>query len=426
MNRITEITRMDISDVFINGIKEENFFEVITIRYPYYGRLREIDFLKRLYDLRNIPSIDKRYSNAEEEIIQHTVNNNDYSLGWILDDDRFQLKNGDDEFYLKFLCMVFHPVVRDENVEWKLFLNKINELLINDGYELYVSEKVSNREVYGWRMYRRENKFFVPYSQRHKKEIIRKKIQLSINRNARNQIYQILQDYNASYQVTNEYGLNYNEMVEDAVFSDMRHFYTPKCFNEKKEFVETSSLKEFVNSTLPFYIFDLIEFFGKHNPGTEFEEKINTILRLNDLPYKMNDGKIGLVYETQIEQKNIAQIEEAGLRELLQEAAEYYNEGNKKIAVEKIWDAYERLKTYYSPTLDKKKSINKIVEGMSGGQEPFREMFNKEFSELTILGNTFRIRHHEVTKIDIKDERHFEYFYKRCMALVSIAIQYLQ
>ena len=110
---------------------------------------------------------------------------------------------------------------------------------------------------------------------------------------------------------------------------------------------------------------------------------------------------------------------------MLQEADSYYNEGNYKIAVEKIWDAFERLKTYYSPTLDKKKSLEKIINDMSENKEPYKNLFEKEFSELTVIGNSFRIRHHETTKADIEDNRHFEYFYKRCLSLISVAIQYL-
>lgn len=62
---------------------------------------------------------------------------------------------------------------------------------------------------------------------------------------------------------------------------------------------------------------------------------------------------------------------------------------------------------------------------MSNNQQPFIDLFEKEFYELTSLGNNFRIQHHETTKTDIQDKRHYEYFYKRCLSLVSTAIQYL-
>lgn len=72
-----------------------------------------------------------------------------------------------DEVYLKFLCEVFHPAVRYDKGYWKEFLVAINKLLQNDGYEIYPAEKISNRDVYGWRIYQQEdNTLFIPYSQR--------------------------------------------------------------------------------------------------------------------------------------------------------------------------------------------------------------------------------------------------------------------
>ena len=49
MNCITEITKRDILDLFQNGLEIDEFFQTRTVTYNYYGRLEEIDFLKRLY-----------------------------------------------------------------------------------------------------------------------------------------------------------------------------------------------------------------------------------------------------------------------------------------------------------------------------------------------------------------------------------------
>lgn len=133
MNRITEITKRDILDLFRNGLEIEDFFETRTVPYPYFGRLEELNFLKRLYELKDMPSNDSRYENAERDIWQHTVNNDDYPDCWVFEDERFYLQNGDDETYLKFLCEVFHPAVRYEKGYWKEFLTEINKLLQNDG-----------------------------------------------------------------------------------------------------------------------------------------------------------------------------------------------------------------------------------------------------------------------------------------------------
>lgn len=44
-------------------------------------------------------SLDYRYNNAKEDIIQHTINNDDYLSCWVFGDERFMLENGDDESF---------------------------------------------------------------------------------------------------------------------------------------------------------------------------------------------------------------------------------------------------------------------------------------------------------------------------------------
>lgn len=141
MNRISKITKLDILDIFRNGIDIPDIWETKRVNYNYCGRITEVEFLSRLYDLKNMPSFDSRFKNAEDDIWQHTVNNDDCPFCWVFEDERFQLKNGSDEIYLKFICEIFHPEVRFEKGYWKEFLYEVNRLLHNDGYELYPAEK---------------------------------------------------------------------------------------------------------------------------------------------------------------------------------------------------------------------------------------------------------------------------------------------
>lgn len=97
-------------------------------------------------------SSDSRFTNAEGDIWQHTVNNDDWDAYWVFNDSRFELESGfDDEPLLKFICEMFHPVVRNESEPWREFLEIINELLKPDGYELYEKSHISGRSVYEWR-----------------------------------------------------------------------------------------------------------------------------------------------------------------------------------------------------------------------------------------------------------------------------------
>ena len=53
-------------------------------------------------------------------------------------------------------------------------------------------------------------------------------------------------------------------------------------------------------------------------------------------------------------------------------------------------------------------------------------MFTSEFKSLTDIGNSYRIRHHETNKIDIRRDLYYKYFYKRGLVLISIIIENLQ
>lgn len=148
MNRITDVTRQDIIDIIRDGIwisleepeidrESGQVIDGYSVRMPIYGRLSEIDFLSRIYDLDNMPSTDNRFSNASGDIWQHTVNNDDWEDYWYFTDGRFQLSNGNDDTYiLRFICEMLHPAVRDEKSPWRKYLDKFNEILEPDGYRL--------------------------------------------------------------------------------------------------------------------------------------------------------------------------------------------------------------------------------------------------------------------------------------------------
>lgn len=82
MNNISEITRQDILDIIKGGFMvyldeptyDSNAGDYITeypVIIPFYGRIDEISFLSRIYDLEKMPSKDRRYRNALGDISCH-------------------------------------------------------------------------------------------------------------------------------------------------------------------------------------------------------------------------------------------------------------------------------------------------------------------------------------------------------------------
>lgn len=426
MNKITKITKRDIFDLFNNGIKQDEFFDVVTYTYPYYGRLEEIEFLERMYDLEMMASLDSRFPTAKGDIWQHTINNDDYPTNWVFKDERFKLFDGDDVTFLDFVCEIFHPEVRDESTKWRLFFDRVNELLKYDRYELYPYKKISGREVFAWRVYSEKNLHFIPYSIRYGQQIKTKDIKLRLSKEFRYQILKLLKEYDESIYLTDETNFNYWKQLSELVMEELEKFYIPKNFINN-QYVPATDFDFFVNGTSPFSVLDVIEaFVYLIEDSNLFMEKVNVLFSHHNLSLKVNsNGEIISTSDELFWLNPDKSIKEPGLEELLKVAEKEYTKGNYSDAVEKLWDAFERLKTYYSPSLDKKRSSERIIREVAKGKKDFQELFNDDFKNLTNIGNNFRIRHHETTKIDISEEMHYQYFYKRCMALISTVLEIL-
>lgn len=429
MHNITEITRRDIFDLFQKGYVEDSWLlDNQHIAYPYHGRLSEIDFLKKLYALDKMPSSDNRFENAEGDIWQHTVNNDDWESDWVFDDDRFELLKGSDSILLDFLCAVFHPENRFEQGYWKSYFDKTNNILRADGYELYESDKISQRSVYSWRKITQEELVsgrFIPFSVRNKKAIEAKSINLpTISKKIRSEIIELFNRYDDDLYETTETGWNYTIKAKEATFRNIGLHYVPHAFDNSGKYFETKNFDHFIMSNYPSCVFDAIELFPRCS-NDNFVDEINLLLKNNGIIYKLAGGKMEL---TKMSLKNTKVITEPGLKELVEQSTTLYSSkfiSDKQLAVEKIWDAFERLKTYYSD-LDKKMSSEKIINDISNQNDKYKELFSDEFLKLTKIGNDFRIRHHETNKTDIIDNNYYDYFFYRCYALIDLALKYLK
>lgn len=137
--QISVTSKRDVMDILAKGIFNNSFY--------YFGRLTEINFLNRIFTLDELPSEDSRFENMRGDIWQHTVNNNDLDPDWVFSDERLNLKNNNDKF-IDFLEQVFHPIVIDEDSNWKEYLNKINKILLYDKVSLSAVEEFDGRPLY--------------------------------------------------------------------------------------------------------------------------------------------------------------------------------------------------------------------------------------------------------------------------------------
>ena len=133
----------------------QNIFDVLRVqKINWAGNLDDVEFLSRIFDLKAMPTTDPRrntYRNAEEDIWQHRINNDDWSDDWIFSDARFNLLHCDDDVFLQFVCEMLHPLVRNNKEESEQLKQFFNEYLRIDGYEIYQSASLANHPVYSSR-----------------------------------------------------------------------------------------------------------------------------------------------------------------------------------------------------------------------------------------------------------------------------------
>ncbi|MFA1672062.1 abortive infection family protein [Rhizobium mongolense] len=131
----------------ISRVVRQNIFDGLRIdSVVWSGRLEEVEFLERLYDLTTLPSGDTRYSDAAGDIWQHRVNNpQDWDDDWIYGDARFNLLQGSSDLFLRFLCETVHPVVRPDRNEALKLVQQFNDQLRQEGWHLVEQEKIAGR-----------------------------------------------------------------------------------------------------------------------------------------------------------------------------------------------------------------------------------------------------------------------------------------
>ncbi len=414
MNRITATTRRDIFDILNNNSPDNAW--LLPNPYPYYGRLSIPDFLKKLYDVEQMKSEDPRFETAYKEIKFHT-NNLDYDDDFLFYDDRFELLDGTDKMFLDFLTTIFHPEVRDEKKDWKSCLEQINDSLRIDGYELVHSGIISGKPVYSARRCN-SSSFFIPFSERKKLHIPGNKFDMSIPNKARYQLFSIMKENDEIIDVADDFNCYHSIALSRLVYDELTKFYKPKdC--RGGNYIDIKEFYDLEKGTPPYVVLDAIEIFSKRvSQQYLFEQQINSIFSINELKCHIKLGEISISNDSIIGDGSCFDITEKGIDERIQNSKELFEKGQYSLALEKVWDAFDRIKTYYAPDLDKKKSSNKIIEDMSGENEAIYQMFNKEFHELKDIGNNFSIRHHEIGTATIDTDLQRKYLYHRCLSLI--------
>ena len=111
------------------------------------------------------------------------------------------------------------------------------------------------------------------------------------------------------------------------------------------------------------------------------------------------------------------------LNELLEDARQKFTSPSLKVrkeALERIWDAFERMKTVET---GKDKATLAALLAKAIPDPDMRDGINREMADLTEIGNTYMIRHTEVGKRPIAKSEQVDYFFQRMFGVVRLLLK---
>lgn len=115
----------------------------------YHGKMDEIEFLGRVFDLSKIKSNDHRSRTFEGDISTHRYQfKGDWDDDWIYTDERFSLAKQSDEIFFKFLCQMLHPLTNRRRAEITHLLGTFNKYLGADGWQLRRAGQISGKPFF--------------------------------------------------------------------------------------------------------------------------------------------------------------------------------------------------------------------------------------------------------------------------------------
>lgn len=168
--------------------------------------------------------------------------------------------------------------------------------------------------------------------------------------------------------------------------------------------------------------------FSKSPAQAEFREKINDLFAHNGLVYELHSsGEITRIGPPVLrEELNASEFRtiDPELNRMLDVARKKFHsrDNSQRVeALEKLWDAWERIKTINNPT-DKNKSMEDLLS-KAVPDVPLRDKVRTEAKELTSIGNSFMIRHSEVGKIPIQDPNHVDYLFHRMFSIIYLLLK---
>lgn len=160
----------------------------------------------------------------------------------------------------------------------------------------------------------------------------------------------------------------------------------------------------------------------------EFRANINRIFSRNGVAFELNiGGRISRLAPPVLAERlsnTLFQTGDQKLDQMFEESRSKFLNPDPKIrseALERLWDCWERVKSLSDPN-DKKRSVANLLN-KAAGEQAFRQLLETEAKALTDIGNSFHIRHAEVTQTAINDSEHVDYLFHRLFSMIHLVLK---
>ena len=160
----------------------------------------------------------------------------------------------------------------------------------------------------------------------------------------------------------------------------------------------------------------------------EFREEINKIFERNGIAFELKEtGEVSRIAPEILRgdlQQALFRTGDQIADELLESARVKFlsrDPAVRRESLEKLWDAWERLKTLEAPH-DKQASVGVLLD-RSATSPSFRALLEAEARALTDIGNSYLIRHAEVGKVPIDDSEQVDYLFHRLFSLIRMLLR---
>jgi hypothetical protein len=158
-----------------------------------------------------------------------------------------------------------------------------------------------------------------------------------------------------------------------------------------------------------------------------FTDDVNRIFERNGIAFELKLGEVIRVASTTLHEslaETVFKTGDAALDELLEVSRQKFlnrSQAVRRESLEKLWDAWERLKTVEAGK-DKKASVKALLD-KAATESNFRDRLEQEAKELTEIGNKFMIRHTETDKVPIVDSVQVDYLFQRMFAIILLLLK---